>query len=47
MRWIKALWAKYCQFLDSLGLTPESKRCCVPLSERAQEALKRGEQPDR
>ncbi len=40
---IKLLWRRYCAFLDSLGLTPESKRCCVPLSERAQRAIREGE----
>ncbi|MBY6093896.1 hypothetical protein [Ferrimonas balearica] len=46
MKWLRHWWQKYCAFLDSLGLTPESRRCCVPLSERAQEAIKRGERAD-
>ncbi|MBY5992714.1 hypothetical protein [Ferrimonas balearica] len=46
MKWVKHWWQRYCDFLDSLGLTPENKRCCVPLSEEAQKALKRGDRPD-
>lgn len=46
MKWLRHWWQKYCVFLDGLGLTPENKRCCVPLSERAQEAIKRGERAD-
>jgi hypothetical protein len=29
--------------LDGLGLTPENSRCCIPLDERAQKAIKEGE----
>ncbi|GAA5186165.1 hypothetical protein GCM10025772_01130 [Ferrimonas gelatinilytica] len=42
MGWFKALWRRYCDFLDGLGLTPENRRCCVPLSERAQRAIREG-----
>ena len=43
MNIIKKAWKTYCDWLDEMGLTPENKRCCVPLDERAQKAL-RGEQ---
>ncbi|WP_345333351.1 hypothetical protein [Ferrimonas pelagia] len=43
MAWLKRWWQRYCDLLDGLGLTPEARRCCVPLDERAQQALKRGE----
>ena len=43
MNIIKKAWQHYCDWLDEMGLTPENKRSCVPLDERAQKAL-RGEQ---
>ena len=43
MNIIKKAWKTYCDWLDEMGLTPENKRCCIPLDERAQKAL-RGEQ---
>jgi len=43
MNIIKNARKTYCDWLDEMGLTPENKRCCVPLDEQAQKAL-RGEQ---
>ena len=31
MNWLRKAWAKYCDWCDSMGLTPESKRCCAPV----------------
>jgi hypothetical protein len=42
-RFVKKCWGKYCAMLDALGLTPENSRCCIPLDERAQKAIKEGE----
>lgn len=46
MKIIKKAWQHYCDWLDEMGLTPENKRCCVPLDERAQKALRAEQQPD-
>ena len=46
MNIIKKSWRHYCNWLDKMGLTPENKRCCVPLDERAQKALKAEQQSD-
>ena len=46
MKIIKKAWKNYCDWLDEMGLTPENKRCCVPLDERAQKALRADKQPD-
>lgn len=43
MAFIKKWWNKYCAMLDELGLTQENNRCCIPLDERAQKAIKEGE----
>ncbi|MFT6926730.1 MAG: hypothetical protein ACJAZP_002350 [Psychromonas sp.] len=43
MAFIKKWWQKYCAALDELGLTQENIRCCIPLDERAQKAIKEGE----
>ena len=40
MNIIKKAWKTYCDWLDEMGLTPENKRCCVPLDEHAQKALR-------
>jgi len=40
MNIITKTWQRYCNWLDEMGLTPENKRCCVPLDERAQKALR-------
>ncbi|WP_019615184.1 hypothetical protein [Psychromonas ossibalaenae] len=40
MLFIKKLWKCYCDWLDELGFSIEHKRSCVPLSERAQKAVK-------
>ena len=40
MNIITKAWQRYCNWLDEMGLTPENKRCCVPLDERAQKALR-------
>jgi len=42
MEFIKKWWNKYCAMLDELGLTPENSRCCIPLDERAQKAIREG-----
>lgn len=43
MAFIRKWWQKYCAMLDALGLTQENNRCCIPLDERAQKAIKEGE----
>ena len=40
MNIITKAWQSYCNWLDEMGLTPENKRCCIPLDERAQKALR-------
>tara|TARA_R110001583_G_scaffold72596_3_gene203083 strand:- start:7245 stop:7562 length:318 start_codon:yes stop_codon:yes gene_type:complete len=46
MNMIKKAWKHYCDWLDEMGLTPENKRCCVPLDERAQKAIRAEQQSD-
>ena len=45
MNIITKAWQRYCNWLDEMGLTPENKRCCVPLDERAQKALRAEQNP--
>ncbi|GIU26615.1 hypothetical protein [Shewanella sp. MBTL60-007] len=30
MKFIKNVWAKYIQWCDAMGLTPENRRSCAP-----------------
>lgn len=30
MKFIKAIWARYISWCDSMGLTPENRRSCAP-----------------
>ncbi|GIU30703.1 hypothetical protein TUM4433_21460 [Shewanella schlegeliana] len=30
MKFIRAIWARYIRWCDSMGLTPENRRSCAP-----------------
>ncbi|WP_283164227.1 DUF5363 family protein [Shewanella corallii] len=46
MNWLRKAWAKYCDWCDSMGLTPESKRCCAPVLHDPELKHVNGEKPE-